>query len=278
MHPFQTSKVAIFDLDGTLYQEYSFLERYITYLLKDKLSEREVHQTVNEAYQILAGEHPIQLGHFLDREKKIVFLYKEERIAKAFSWEGVEQTVTSDLVNLESEQLAYLGDPWCVANFYIEKHQIAQEKCVAAFNQVRKEMLQSPFSIERCEPLFTAIEKLEVERKVFMTNTPSPSGEEFVNYLNIGGLFDEYMYDAKKPLGMSAYVKHLLEEGYKPEHILSIGDNPWNDLYPVKAVGGKTCLITRYTHHGLLMEPDVTVKTVDQLAEVLTARTIQITG
>ncbi|SID15530.1 Uncharacterised protein [Mycobacteroides abscessus subsp. abscessus] len=71
-----------------------------------------------------------------------------------------------------------------------------------------------------------------------------------------------------KPEGIRGVMKRLGEEGYQPHEILSVGDNPFNDLYPVKQLGGRTCLISRYEHAGS-EEWDHSVKTIEELAGFL---------
>jgi FMN phosphatase YigB (HAD superfamily) len=137
-----------------------------------------------------------------------------------------------------------------------------------AFTQVRKEMLCDPNKITSCPQLFETIHNLAVERKIFMTNTPGPTGPEFVRHLSLENLFDTYVYDAKKPEGMKDVMDALLAEGYLPDEILSVGDNPFNDLYPVKKAGGRTCLISQYAHAETVMW-DHAVKTVEELSGFL---------
>ncbi|WP_100407407.1 HAD family hydrolase [Bacillus solitudinis] len=270
MNIFQDIKIAIFDMDGTLYQDYSFLERYLTYLFEDTLSHLKLQTIIEEAYLILDGTHTIQFGHFVDKEKQITFKYDNDRMSNICSWADNKQETFYEQtsIDIKNDQIFYIGDPWCIAGFYIEKFQIEKKKCIDAFYKVRKEMLLSPYAITMFQPLVEAIKRMPVERRVLMTNTPEISGREFVDYLGIGDLFEDFVFEARKPIGTQEYLVKLLEEGYLPSQILSVGDNPWNDLYPVKQIGGKTCLITKYKHLGF-MEADLCVETVEQLANLL---------
>ncbi|OUM87937.1 MAG: hypothetical protein BAA01_10865 [Bacillus thermozeamaize] len=56
-------KVIIFDMDGTLYQEDTFMDRYIRYLLEGTEWEAETDAAVAEARKILYGQHPVKFGH-----------------------------------------------------------------------------------------------------------------------------------------------------------------------------------------------------------------------
>jgi FMN phosphatase YigB (HAD superfamily) len=64
--------------------------------------------------------------------------------------------------------------------------------------------------------------------------------------MQIRHLFEEVYCGAEKPLGIRSYLAALLEQGYEAHEILSVGDNPWNDLHPVKRLGGRTCFISPY--------------------------------
>lgn len=257
-------KVAIFDMDGTLYQDDAFLGRYVTYLLDGVMDEEEIAIAVSEAYDILDGSHTVKLGHFFDREQHFFYEHDQFLPTNCYSWEGKKHENPLE----ENASLLFIGDPWGIANLYAEKYGIPRESRAEAFEKVRYEMIEDPFKIRLHAPLFDSITALGIKKKIFMTNTPGDTGPAFVTYLNIGSVFDDYVFDAKKPLGMETIVKGLLKEGYEPDEILSIGDNPYNDLAPVRKLGGRTCLISPYTHFGM-QEWDHTVKTVEELADFL---------
>ena len=257
-------KVVIFDLDGTLYQDDAFLGRYLSYMLDDTLTEAEIADLVMEAYDILDGSHSVPFGSFFDRQQHFIYEHEKFVPTASFTWDGMK----CEPPGADASSLLFIGDVWCVAHVYAEKYKLPTEKRASAFEKVRYEMIAQPYGIQRHSSLFESIEAMDVERKIFMTNTPGATGPAFVHYLNIGSLFDEYVFDAKKPVGMEKVVKSLMEEGYEPHEILSVGDNPFNDLAPVKKLGGRTCLISPYTHFGQ-HEWDGTVKTVDELAVFL---------
>ncbi|KAB2332150.1 HAD family hydrolase [Cytobacillus depressus] len=257
-------KAVIFDLDGTLYQDYTFLGRYIQHMLKEQLSKSELEQVILEAYSILEGSHPIRIGYYYNRENQKVYAHENLNPTACFSWDGEEHEEVME----ERKNLFYLGDPWGIAGLYAEKYNVDKSSKMMAFDLVRKEMLCEPNKIYRHQALFVAISDLNVERKVFMTNTPGPSGLEFLKYLEIERHFDEYIFDAKKPVGMQQMMEILLAEGYQPDEILSVGDNPFNDLYPVKNLGGRTCLISRYSHADST-KWDVKVQTIEDLTAFL---------
>jgi FMN phosphatase YigB (HAD superfamily) len=259
-------KVAIFDLDGTLYQDYTFLGRYVSHMLGSRLQGQELQAAIDEAYMILEGRHPVKFGYLSCHDGKRAYSHEGLIPTGCFGWDGKEAVLNQE--EMEMGGLFYIGDPWGIAAILAKRHGVHAEEQLKAFETVRKEMLAGPHQIEVFPGLLEAVGKMDAERKIFMTNTPSPSAEEFVSFLGLENLFDTYIVDAQKPEGIRGVMKRLGEEGYQPHEIISVGDNPFNDLYPVKQLGGRTCLISRYEHAGS-EEWDHSVKTIEELAGFL---------
>ncbi|UVI32896.1 HAD family hydrolase [Paenibacillus spongiae] len=245
-------KVILFDMDGTLYQEDTYLERYIRYLLEGTAHELEADAAMYVGRSILSGEHAFQIGHFYHKPTDRIFVRQGDTFLYSLSWEGTRtapfhvddaylrsQAIFSDMI--------HLGDPWCIAAVMSHKYGIGKEKLEQAFRRVRKEMILEPYRFPYRSELFQALGELDaVDKKIVMTNTYLESGLEFLNYMNIHHLFDEVHCGAEKPDGIERYMESLLQQGYQPHEILSIGDNTWNDLHPVKRLGGRTCFISPY--------------------------------
>lgn len=235
----QGIKVIIFDLDGTLYQDYRFLGRYVYKMLVNTHSKEEIEEFTDYAYKFLEGSQQVKLGYFYDQS---FTFYEHDHLkpTNAFDWQGNKldgQEIDGDLT--------YVGDPWSIATFIGRKEKISSEAVRKAFLEVRSEMLHGNEYIEVNERLADTVRGLD-QYKILMTNTVEPSGKEFVDYLLLKDCFDEIYYDGKKPKGVHQLIKSLLDKGYKGEEILSIGDNPFNDLHPVKQIGGYTCFISQY--------------------------------
>ena len=257
-------KALIFDMDGTLYQDYSFMGRYISKMMADSFPEREIEETVTWAYDILEGKRPIKLGFMYNPAELVFYSHKDLQPTASFSWEGIE---TELAVNAEVP-LAYLGDPWGIAQLMAVKKKIPVEVREQAFTDVRAEMLEEAYCIIKRTDLFDEIGKLEDKRVILMTNSPLPTAQEFVDFMEINDVFDEFHFDGKKPHGIKELFTKLVSEGYQPHEILSVGDHPWNDLYPVHQAGGHTCLISEYKHDDTTGWT-VSVETIDELVELM---------
>ncbi|RNF39853.1 HAD family hydrolase [Planococcus salinus] len=260
MHWLKDISIVIFDMDGTLYQDYTFMERYIQKMMEGGFPETEIQETVDKAYDILEGKKQIRLGFLYDREQLAFYSHQNLKPSVSYDWDGIE----TEMVHSEENPLSYIGDPWGIVELMAVKKNIAAGTVRRAFTNVRKEMLTEAYCIAKRTDLFEEIKKLTGHRTILMTNSPLPTGQEFVDFLELGDVFDEIYIDGKKPGGIQNLMDKFLAEGYQPYEILSIGDNPWNDLYPIHKSGGHTCLISQYEHQDTT-NWSVSVETVDEL-------------
>ncbi|MGK7376883.1 HAD family hydrolase [Planococcus sp. 1R117A] len=256
--------VLIFDMDGTLYQDYTFMGRYIAKMMNGNFPEAEIEETVALAYDILEGNKHFKLGFMYDPEKLVFYRQQDLLPVTSYDWDGLELEIAEN----GDSALSYIGDPWGIAQLIAVWKNIPAESVKKAFDDVRSEMLTEAYCIIKRTDLFDEIKKLENKRVILMTNSPVPTAQEFVDFLEINEVFDEFYFDGKKPNGIKELVAKLEAEGYKPHEILSIGDHPWNDLYPVHKIGGHTCLISEYKHDDAT-EWSVSVESIDELVDLV---------
>ncbi|HZG87778.1 HAD family hydrolase [Paenibacillus sp.] len=264
--------VVIFDMDGTLYQEDTFVERYIAYMMAET-EEGARSAAALRARALLTGDSPIRLGQYYHREDDVVLVRSGGIFANAYTWEGEPLEAgrfAASYASMEptDERLLYLGDPWGVVNALRHKHRIPLETADAAFRRVREEMLEAPYAFPLDESLLQAVRELDGVTKVLMTNTYEQSALDFLRRMGLDGAFDDVVPAAEKPAGIAEYMDALVRRGIAPSEILSIGDNPWNDLLPAKRLGALTCCISPYE---LAEEEswDIRVHTVGELAALL---------
>lgn len=267
-------KVIIFDMDGTLYQEDTFMDRYIRYLLEGTEWEQEVEASIAASRKILSGIHPIKLGHFYHKEDGVVLVPKAGSFVQGFTTEGAqldwpEFAERYESLSIHDANLLYMGDPWGVVGAIRYKYKISELKMKMAFERVREEMILEPYQFRLHKEMLETIQNVTaVDRKILMTNTYEKSGIEFLHYMQIHHIFNEIYCGADKPFGINEYMKSLLDQGFQAHEILSIGDNPWNDLYPVKAAGGRTCFISPY-QSGDEQQWDLRLHALDELMQLM---------
>ncbi|MDR6880542.1 HAD hydrolase-like protein [Bacillus sp. 3255] len=276
MEWFSDIKVIIFDMDGTLYQEDTFMDRYIRYLLEGTEWEAETDKAVTASRNILSGTHNVRLGHFFHRTDRVALAHRAGRLIQGFTPEGEELdgeqfAAKYASLSIHDSNLIYMGDPWVIVGALRHRYDIPEQKMKQAFVQVREEMLLKPYQFGLHHELFAAIQHVTaVDRKVLMTNTYEKSGIDFLHYMQIHHMFDEIYCGADKPFGIQTYIQSLLEQGVRAHEILSIGDNPWNDLYPVHEAGGRTCFISPY-RSGDERQWDIRLHRLEELAQLMRA-------
>lgn len=259
-------KVIICDLDGTLYQDEHYYKRFLSHLLKGSVFEGEEALIQAKADAILEGKDKFLLGHFYDRTSDLTGKTLEERLA------------IEPIVNTEGHFEAYLerkygfiADGWSVVFMLANQLGIAKEVVDAAFAKVREEMLMPEYAIEVNEQLIQVLGKLAqyTEGMYMLTNTARPEAIDFTKYIHLEDKFNVIQYGADKPFGLMELLPNILKEHQiEGSEILAIGDHGYNDLYPVKAIGGHTILTSPYMIHDHV-DWSVRVHTLGQLKEQL---------
>ncbi|OCT13547.1 hypothetical protein A8709_18295 [Paenibacillus pectinilyticus] len=266
----QKIEIVLFDLDGTLYQDGTFYKRYLELLFGNGETVANLDEILVEMASLLEGTHISSVGDWYypstDTWTRETLGNNPPLIHR--NWKGVEVEVEPD----QAQQISpiYAGDAWSLVSIFAFKHGVGEAQRQQAFQQVRKEMLQGTSSFERHAGLYEAIGHLtDVRSKLLLTNSPANTGREFIAALGCSELFTEIVYGAEKPSGLERFMTDLmLREGLQPDQILSIGDHAWNDLYPVRKLGGRTAWISAY----LSSDPsqwDVQLSTLDELAALL---------
>ncbi|MBW7455376.1 HAD family hydrolase [Paenibacillus sepulcri] len=261
------------DLDGTLYQDPKFISRYMNQLVKGSDHERTVDRWIAEAITVLEGRHPVKPGMFYDSLNDIVFEQDGMSVTNKLSWGGErldKQPGQEPGTELPAADIHYIGDEWGIITVLARRMELTDEQRRAAFLAVREEMI-AVGGIEPHEHLISALKRLNIPnfRKILITNAPAPTGFAFVSHLGLDGLFDSYIFDGGKPELLTGHMHGWMQrEELTFEEVVSIGDNAWNDLYPVKREGGRTVWVSRYDslHENLW---DLRVRSMDELAMFL---------
>ncbi|MFW6022785.1 MAG: HAD family hydrolase [Halanaerobiaceae bacterium] len=259
-------KVVILDLDGTLYIDTDFYKRYILYLIEGTKWENDIESIFLNMDMLFKGKHSFKIGQFYENEK-----YELKNIDDIFKFRGISDNTinVAEILSSQNKNYLYGGDAWSIVNIISSRMGISNQKRFESFVQVRKEMIEGEYAINRHKGMIDALAALSrCEKKYLMTNTPEESAVGFVKYLDIEDYFDEIHYGSNKPEGLVKVLNRLVEEGIDPQTILSIGDHVWNDLYPVQKIGGKTILVSPYEVKGRVIW-DYYISDLDMLEDLL---------
>lgn len=104
--------------------------------------------------------------------------------------------------------------------------------------------------IEGCPALAEEIRRLAMRRRVvLLSNSYQNTVEEFLKQLGMAHTFPVLCCSANKPADMIRNLHRAVPEAAaRPQAVVSIGDNAFNDLMPVAALGGKTVWLNPYPH------------------------------
>ncbi|WP_240414152.1 HAD family hydrolase [Paenibacillus periandrae] len=265
MNELHNVEVVLFDLDGTLYQDGTFYKRYLELLFDKGEHAARLEEFLAEMASLLEGSHPSSIGDWYHPGSDTWTRGGDLTVYR--DWQGQQVEAVTDTAEMAS---IYAGDAWSLVSIFAAKYGVGEGQRQQAFQQVRKEMLRGASSFERHPGLYEAIGGLTgVRKRILLTNSPEHTGREFISALACTELFDEIVYGAGKPSGLERYMSELIEqEGLRPDQILSIGDHAWNDLYPVRKLGGRTVWLSPYPSSETV-QWDVQLSTLDELADLL---------
>ncbi|MFD0681305.1 MULTISPECIES: HAD family hydrolase [unclassified Paenibacillus] len=262
-------EVVLFDLDGTLYRDDMFYKRYLEILLMETEHEATLQDVTEELTRMLEGQNLCRIGDWYHPGRDIWMRLFNDRVM-AFDWKGEPVESDDDALEGSRSGLIYAGDAWSLVSVTAHRYGISEEKRRAAFFQVRKEMLAGASGFTKHNELFETIDSLTgVQAKILLTNSPSETAQEFIHALGCINSFDEIHYSTGKPAGLESFSRELMQKmNVQPHQLLSIGDHAWNDLYPIRSLGGRTVWISPVASSET-EKWDVNLPGLDELTEFL---------
>ncbi|RED58533.1 HAD family hydrolase [Cohnella lupini] len=274
-------EVVVLDMDGTLYQDQTFMRRYLSYLLEGTDRHADESELYEQVERILGGSHACKIGYFYDPLHRLILRHRQGEVIAAISLEGgdADEEKRIGLYGANKRDMSdcmYIGDGWGTIGFMAHYLGIEPAKRTEAFLRVREEMVSDKLGFTRHIALLTAVKRLKSKgyRTLLMTNSPERSSREFVAYMGMEGEFDEVLFNASKPTGLLNRLQRMIEEeGVRPETVVSVGDHAWNDLYPVKKLGGRTIWISPYDSYdeerwdARMSDPDELADFLDRLPD-----------
>ena len=235
-------KTILFDMDGTLYQDFNFHRDYLRYSLENTPYESRLPEALALAERTLDGN-----GLVMNR------FY---RLPEAVPAEGALEQTLRGAMQLEMQfahcyeaglgNLAYLGDPWEVVTLITAAYGVLEQNGEQAFLRVREEMHRR--SIHADPALLSVLLRLkERYHTILLSNSPEQSASDFIEKLGFQDAFCEKIYDAHKPYGLLKTVYRVHPElREQPEQMLSVGDHAFNEIENILLAGGKTLWMNPY--------------------------------
>ncbi|WP_281889814.1 HAD family hydrolase [Paenibacillus sp. YYML68] len=295
MNWLQDIRAILFDLDGTLYQNERFIHSYIGYMVEGTELEVRYDELYEAVMDIVSGRHPIRIGHFYEPHTRTGWTLANGYMTADIHWDGTTASEhaeaeadgatddqspqklkqTEPATQPQMERHMYVGDAWSAVNVVASYWNVDPAKRTEAFMRVREEMVNeaAAVAIEKHRGLLAAIESLDaVTHKWLITNSPEPAAKPFVNYMGLEHTFSSVIFGGHKPYKLSEHIGTLAQEaGIEPQQILSIGDHAWNDLYPIREMGGRTVFISPYESIDDSHDWDARLYTLEELEQLLRA-------
>lgn len=234
-------KTILFDMDGTLYQDFHFHRDYLRYSLENTPYEARLPEALELVERTLGG-NGLAMNRFYCLPKQVPA-------------EGALEQTLRDAMQTEMPfarcyeegmgELAYLGDPWEVVTLIAAAYGVLEQNGEWAFLRVREEMQQS---IHADPALLSLLLRLkERYHTILLSNSPEQSASDFIEKLGFKDAFCEKIYNAHKPYGLlkTVYCFHP-ELREHPEQMLSVGDHALNEIENILLAGGKTLWMNPY--------------------------------
>lgn len=235
-------KTILFDMDGTLYQDFQFHRDYLRYSLEDTDYASRLPEALHLAERTLSGEG-LEMNRFYRLPDRIPAAGELEQVLRSAMQTQMPfaQCYTDGLGDL-----VYLGDPWEVVTLIAAAYGVLEQTGEAAFSRVREEMHQQ--SIHADPELLTVLLRLkERYHTILLSNSPEQSAADFIAKLGFQDAFCEKIYDAHKPYGLLKTVYQFHPELREhPEQMLSVGDHAFNEIENILFAGGKTLWMNPY--------------------------------
>lgn len=240
----------IFDLDGTLYEDTNHFSYYAEQL-KQELKQSEWEAFDAEYEKMIAGNHAVSIGKVYDvvRDQVLKVDSSTMQVVQAWTWAGQplsEAQLKFDYPNpiaCDFETMIAIGDGWWLPNACAKHFGVVDT--YSAYERTKIYMASDQFQLTRIPGLREALLHLKEKKKIcLLTNSEQTDVQRLLNRLDLEGIFDEIITEAKKPQMTSKHFIDLMEKhALKPEECISIGDNFINEIAPAIRLGMQTIFI-----------------------------------
>ncbi|WP_066175962.1 HAD family hydrolase [Bacillus marinisedimentorum] len=252
------SKVLIFDLDGTLYEDTDHFDYYARQLMKE-LPEHQQEAFMNEYSSMKNDNHIVSIGKGYDMKRDAVLTVDPMTldVIEAHSWKGavwpgnkVRETYNGP-VTFDFKNIIAIGDGWWLP-FVTAAHFGIADKTLECYNRTKEYMVTDQFHLSRTPGLKEGLIKLKQSKElVLMTNSDADDVERLLKELGLQGIFDYKYCSSRKPLATMSLFRNILGRfGVHAHETCSIGDNFINEVAPALKMGMNAVYIHPHRHEA----------------------------
>ncbi len=269
-------RLAVFDLDGTLYEGTRHFDYYAS-ILAGELDPARGAAYLEEYRQARDGCHTLRVGRVYDPGRDLVLAPSGARVREACTWDG-QALDPADVAALyptpvdpEQHHLINIGDLWWIPPALGHHYGLSLEQAHQAFLETRRYMSSPGFDLPRVPGLREGLTSLrglpDPVGLVLATNSAEPNSRPLLEKLGLTEVFDRCCFQCRKPEGLRELLPGLAaESGVQFSAILSVGDNYRNDIAPARRLGCRTAYIDP---HGAGGQSDLRVRSVGELLPLL---------
>ncbi|SFA94083.1 putative hydrolase of the HAD superfamily [Lentibacillus halodurans] len=240
-------QLAVFDLDGTLYEDTHHFKYYANQLAS-KLPEEKRSLFWKDYYKMLKGKQPIVIGRVYDVDQDRILEVNPEtyQVTKTWDWNGDIISAGEDYqgtITFDFDSMIAIGDGWWLPVAAAKHYGVGST--FDAYQRTKTYMQTEDFQFtndpSRREDLLKLEERFNL---VLLTNSQADDVERLLKALDLEGIFHHIIPNAKKPAQTKAHFRSLLQQyDVKPAEVISIGDNYLNDIVPAENMGMHAVLI-----------------------------------
>lgn len=246
-------ELVIFDLDGTLYEDTDHFDYYAEQL-KQELPEEVQPLFSTEYKKMVSGNHPVTIGKVYDvvRDHILQVDAIHTTVVHAWTWDGEElnsetiQSLYPHPLQLDFDTMIAIGDGWWLPNV-CAKHFGLQDT-QTAYHKTKDFMATDQFKLTKIPGLREGLSHLKEKKDiVLLTNSTEDDVARLLKNLDLQGIFDSIITEARKPsLTKNHFSTLLKEKNIEPIKALSVGDNYINEIAPAIYLGMQTVFIDLY--------------------------------
>ncbi|MGG1575704.1 HAD family hydrolase [Fictibacillus sp. NRS-1165] len=242
----EKSKLLVFDLDGTLYEDTDHFDYYCS-LLQQRADVSIQEEFYNAYEEMKQGSHPVAIGKVYDLKKDAALTVDPLtlQVTAAHLWDGTpmdEETLKREYsgeLTYDFERFIAIGDGWWLPYVTAMHYGLSQQDTWESYNATKVYMVSDEFSLTKTPGLKESLQRLKREKHlVLMTNSEKDDVLRLLRELELDELFDEIFSSSRKPVKTKEILKAIISKyKVKPEEAVSIGDNFINEIAPALLMG-----------------------------------------